>query len=1402
MTPVPPSDPGVPLAGGEVSAERQRLEQELRLSHQRFQAILDTTSDGYWRVDASGRILEVNDAYCRMSGYSREELLGMTVQQIDAVDSPERVVERSQQVQRDGTIHFRSKHRAKDGELLDLEISLTLVPSTQEIVAFFRDITERTRAEAALTYSEERLRALMQHSWDILSILDGEGRLVYNSPACERIHGFTVEELLGRSTVDLIHSEDAPRVADTMDWILAHPGEAGTVEYRYACKDGSWVWMEAVGVNLLDNPAIRGIVVNSRDISERKRAQAALKASEALYRGLLERQGEGFCMVDAEERFVLTNPVAETIFGVPAGGLLGRSLEEFVDEPQWNKIQTETAQRRLGQGSTYELDIRRSNGECRTILVTATPGVAQEDGGLRVIGVFRDITEAKHAEQAIREKEERFALVFQASSDAIFLSDLETGRYVEVNQAFERITGYSRDEVVGRTSMEFGLWFKPADRGAYYEELQATGSVRNRPIRIRHRDGQEVWAECNSEVMDLGGRKCMVSIARDATERMRSEESIRDANEFNDRMVATQPMGVLAYHAKSGRCVRVNEAMGRIVGASVPQLLGQNFRHLAPWKESGMLAAAERALASETEQHLETRYRSTFGKECWLSIIFSTFLAGGEGHLLMLCEDISTRKEAEAALEQSLRESREAHQHLAFQVGHLPLAYIVWDMGFRATEWNPAAEKMFGWSREEALGRSAWDLIVPPEVGDQVVRTWEEVMAGGKLGSYAINMNVTRDGRRITCEWFNTPLVDDEGRTIGVLSMAKDITDQRRTENARVESERRLRTLMEGVDQVAVMLDLEGRVTFCNDFLLQITGWYRDEVIGASWFERFIPGGDPRATTTFQEAVSRQKVSLHAENPILTRQGEERFIRWTNTLVFGDDGQVLGTASLGEDITDRQLTEMALRKASAAVDQSPAAIFITDIQGTIEYVNAAFSRITGYSQQEAVGRNPRFLKSGRHDQAFFGDLWATVLAGRTWTGRISNRRKDGRLFWEEATISPLRNDAGEITHLVASKLDVTDMLAAEEAHRLLETQVARSQKLESLGSLAGGVAHDMNNVLGAILAMASVHQLRQPEGSALRRDLDTIVKACQRGGTLVKGLLGFARKELAEERELDLNSLVKDQVDLLSRTTLQRVQLDMDLAADLPPIRGDASALSHVLMNLCLNAVDAMEGGGTLTLATSSPTPDRVCLVVSDTGCGMAKEVLEKALDPFFTTKPHGKGTGLGLPIVYGTVKAHRGQMDIESTPGKGTRVIIHLPAVSLSPGATAPVTQEPRGRGSLAVLLVDDDELIQDSVIQVLSALGHRPALAKSGEEALERLAAGLRVDVVILDLNMPGLGGARTLPQLRALRPDLPVLLATGRVDQEALNLAQAFPRVSLFPKPFSMKDLRDRLAQLAGA
>jgi hypothetical protein len=503
--------------------------------------------------------------------------------------------------------------------------------------------------------------------------------------------------------------------------------------------------------------------------------------------------------------------------------------------------------------------------------------------------------------------------------------------------------------------------------------------------------------------------------------------------------------------------------------------------------------------------------------------------------------------------------------------------------------------------------------------------------------------------------------------------------------------------------------------------------------------------------------------------------------------------------------------EQALRESERRFSQISGLmgelIWEVDAEGVYTYLSPACASLLGHDETDIIGKLHFYdLHPPEGREAFKASAFETFAR----KGRIQELpnpmlTKDGRILEVITNGVPILAADGTLRGYRGADQDVTERRRAEEERRSLEAQLYQSQRLESLGLLAGGVAHDINNVLAAVLSLAEAHRAKLDADHPLAGALETIARACTRGRDVVKDLLYFARKEVELTRAVDLNALVKDLVQLLGRTTLMRVQIQTDLEAHLPPIQGDPGALSNVLMNLCMNAVDAMREGGTLLIRTRSCEGECVRVSVRDTGEGMSPEVLKRAIEPFFTTKAPGKGTGLGLSMVYGAMKAHGGNLDIQSEPGQGTEVVLRFPlTVSLPPAdpGVSELSADPGQAGTpgaLTVLLVDDDELIRMSVAPMLEMLGHQVETAEGGMEALARLEAGPAVDLVILDMNMPGLSGAQTLPRILALQPHQAVLVASGYRDEESHHLLKGRPNLASIQKPFTLEEIRTKVSSL---
>jgi len=508
----------------------------------------------------------------------------------------------------------------------------------------------------------------------------------------------------------------------------------------------------------------------------------------------------------------------------------------------------------------------------------------------------------------------------------------------------------------------------------------------------------------------------------------------------------------------------------------------------------------------------------------------------------------------------------------------------------------------------------------------------------------------------------------------------------------------------------------------------------------------------------------------------------------------------VGRITKAEEKANQVLAELkdSTRRFRQLFESSPAPMLIHQ-SGRFIQANAAAARLLeAESPEHLLGREVLDIIHSEFKEAVAKRIQAAYQDGRP-TPPIEEifLTLQGHPVWVELMTVPLELPGGPAILVFPS--DLTEHRRAEADRLKLETELQHANKLESLGSLAGGIAHDMNNVLAAVLGMSSLLQTRHDHDAPLVKSLKIIETAAGRGRDLVKGLTDFARKDLQEAQLLDLNALLQGELELLMRTSRQRFVFDVHLEQDLPLIMGEPNTLGSAFMNLCVNAFDAMPQGGTLQVQTSHEA-GLVKLTVADTGQGIPAELLPRVTEPFFTTKPPGRGTGLGLAMVYGAVKAHRGTLAIQSEVGKGTCVTLRFPIAATTVLGETPLAEPDSPQGPpLRILLVDDDELLLSVLPSMLHQLNHRVETASGGLEAIRRLTAGLEADLVILDHHMPGLSGAETLPRILQLRPAIPILVITGFLDAELSTLLTDFPSVLTLKKPFTLEELLKALQNL---
>jgi two-component system cell cycle sensor histidine kinase/response regulator CckA len=500
--------------------------------------------------------------------------------------------------------------------------------------------------------------------------------------------------------------------------------------------------------------------------------------------------------------------------------------------------------------------------------------------------------------------------------------------------------------------------------------------------------------------------------------------------------------------------------------------------------------------------------------------------------------------------------------------------------------------------------------------------------------------------------------------------------------------------------------------------------------------------------------------------------------------------------------------EEKLRTLLQVIERSPVSVVITDAQGRIEYVNPRFSEATGYSLADVRGENPYTQASDSESDTTRTELRRALRDGREWRGEILSHRPDGQAVRELGSFSPVRDAAGRITHFVGLLEDVTERRRSEQALAATQQQLLHSQKMEAVGRLAGGVAHDFNNLLNVIVGYAELLGRTLPRGDTRRARIDQILQAAMRAGTLTRRLLAFSRNQVLQPRVIDPNAAVAETEQMLRRLIGEDVDLVLRLGHGLGSVRVDPGQLEHVLLNLAVNARDAMPTGGVLTLATASaelpgtaasPPGRFVLLSVSDTGVGMDEETRARIFEPFFTTKPTGEGTGLGLATVYGIVQQSGGFIRVESESGRGTTFKIFLPRVDAPPEPAAPPSSSrPRLRGHETILVVEDQDSLREVIREALQLLGYRVLVAPHGEDALELARRhGGPLDLLITDIVMPRMGGGELASRLIAERPGLRVLYMSGHASETVTRHGPFEPRL-LIEKPFSTEVLSLRVRE----
>lgn len=1346
-------------------------------SRRRYLEVFEGSRDGFVMVDASGKIIDANPAYCRMLGYSLEEL--KQLEDFYTI-TPERWREwerdeiwRSRLLRHGYSGVYEKEYIRKDGTVFPVELQAYAVFSQDGMLEYLwgvaRDITQQKK-------TAEAYGRFCQMATELICVADiRTATFVQVNPAFTAVLGYSEAELLGRPFLDFVHPDDREETVAVVERMLHKGVDVVSFENRYRCSDGTYRVLEWNSHPVPEEGLTFAI---AHDVTQRKETDQALRDSEEKYRALIMQSADCLILHDLDGNILDVNPWSCNTYGYTRDELLRMKVAHL--DPDYDARAAQGFWDHVSPGAPIMFEARQRKRDGTVFPVEVRLSMIELRGRNFILALYRDISERKHAEAVLRESEEKHRRLFETMSQGV-VYQAANGRIIDANPAALEILGLSLEQLCGKTSLdphwkairEDGSAF-PGEEHPSMVALRTGKPVRNVTMGVSHpKENRTVWIIVSAVPLFHPGEKKpyqVYSTFSDITQRRDVEERLRQSEakfrSLFEHMAAASCVDEVIYDegkAVDYRILDVNPSFERLMGLSRDEVVGRLASEVYGLEESPFLNICAEVAETEEPAHLEVFFPPI---RRYLEVTVSCPKKGGFSTVI---SDITDRKAAETA-------RRESERRLRTLLGNLPgMAYRCLKMpGWPMEFLSEGCKSLTGHAPEELLagGNVAYGDLIHVEDRERVSQTIENAV--GRREPFEMEYRIRTASGEERWVWERGRDVGTTGENVVVLEgFIADTSDRKRAESALRESELKFRTIFENAPLGMFRSTPEGRFIEVNRALAAMLGYDSPEEVIREIHS--IPDQvyiDPGLRERIvDEQLAQSGMSLHL-NQYRRRDGSEFTARLYLKTIRDESDRPVYLEGIVEDLSELRAAEAERERLLSAIEQSGEVIVVTDADGNIQYANPAFERVTGYAPQEAIGKNPRFLKSGEQDEEFYRRLWSTICGGNVWQGRFINRRKDGTLYTEDATISPVIGESGDILNYVAVKRDITKELDLEERFR-------QSQKLEAIGQLAGGVAHDFNNLLLVINGYSEMAFEKLGDGHPARAALEGVMKAGQRAATLVSQLLAFSRRQIMRPEDLDLNEVVGELLKMLARVIGEHIRLDFVPGHRLGTVHADRGMIEQIVMNLCVNARDAMPEGGELMIETENvyingnytqthpwAKPGRfVLLSVGDTGCGMDEETLRRIFEPFFTTKGVGHGTGLGLATVYGIVQQHEGMINAYSEPGKGTTFKVYLPIIERPAAAVGPKLEGRTLGGTETILLAEDDEAVLTIVRQLLERVGYTVLTAINGKEALEVFEERAdEISLALLDVVMPEMGGKEVFDCMKRKRPEVRVIFASG--------------------------------------
>ena len=1388
-------------------------EDTLRQERDRIKQILDTVELVIVTLSPEGRISLINPAGCRLLGYSEEELIGENwfekcLPQPEGMETVWPVFLEIMQGRLDTTEYYENEVLTRGGERRMIawhnSISRDSEGQVDMALAAGQDITERKRTEAALKESEERYRSLFENMSQGVTYQDREGRITAANPAAQRILGLSPDNMLGRTVTDPLWTpvredgsvfpvEDRPTV---LARLTGQPVN-DVIQGLHNPVDDSmhWVLTSAVPRFKDDGKSLLEVIATFTDITRLKKTEEELSNALQLVSAHFHNSPLAIIEFDPQFRIIRWSVEAEKMFGWTAGEVMGKAIGEF----KWVYREDEELVRQESEGlnsgtRARSLNVNRNYRKDGTVIHCEwyDSAIYGPQGELvSILSLVLEITDRVNAEAALKESELLYRTLGEAIDFGVWICDAE-GFNTYASESFLRMVGRSLEQI-----QEFG-WLDrlpPEDvepTKEHWLRCVRTGENFQREHRFRSATGEikNVLAIGRPIRDEKGAIVKWVGLNLDITELKLAQEEVAGHRQLLSTLVNNLPNGALIIRGSDMRIQLFNPAYQAI--APGKEMLGKTFAELWPEVQPRLDEICRRVLETgepyEAADELFEIRRSPGGP---LETGYFTWrlvridLPGNEGPgLLNTVWETTPRKR----IEDALRESEEKFSTV-FRNNPLPMALGDIESSY-CIDVNEAFVQVLGYSRADVIGKSGFGLRLFVDAArlDEIL---QKIATEGSARDQEAALR-TKDGQT-RYGLMSADVLTLHGQR-KLLIVMHDITE-------RLVAEKALKDLTEELDGFfSLSLDLfcifspSGNFRRINPTWEQQLGYGLNDLVGMRLLDMLHPDDRQPAAEALSSLAQGQRV-YNIVNRFRHKDGSYRWLEW-RSMPLG--GKLI--YAVARDVTERKLAEEDLARLQTAVEQAGDDVVVTDREARILYVNPSVARTTGYTKEELLGKNPRILKSGKHDIQFYREMWDTLTAGDAWNGRLFNRGKSGQEIIQDASITPIRDAKKEIVGYVSVRRDVTGQLE-------IENHLRQMQKMEAIGTLAGGIAHDFNNVLFAIQGNAELALANLDPDHPAARNANRVLAATQRAKGLVQQILAFSRKSDKQRTRLDLTEIAREVVTLMRASIPSTIEIQLRLDPVGSVVVADPTEMHQLLMNLCANAAQAMEGLtgilgislGEVEIDGERPAGPRSLkpglyqvLCVTDTGPGIPPVMQERIFEPFFTTKEVGRGTGLGLAVVHGIATRMGGTVTLFSDEGQGSAFHVYLPA---EPGALEEVIPPERAlpRGSERVLVVDDEPDLVAVVSMMIEGLGYTVETAGNGQEALELVKRDpMHFDAILTDQTMPKLTGGELAKEVLRLRPELPVLLCTGFSMTVPPETALEIGIVEYLTKPISTKEL----------